>query len=462
MSEEEMPEETRKLLEELEKEKEEKIKDEPIIEEKEEFKEEDVEEDDETEDDEEKVTDKVETTKSENFQRTLDGSSVTLEKKREEIGAKELIDSEISPEMREAYLNYAMSVIVARALPSAEDGLKPVHRRILWAMHQMGVFHNKQTKKSARIVGDTMGKYHPHGDAAIYDAMVRLAQPWSMRYPLVIGQGNFGSMDGDSAAAMRYTEAKMEKISDELLESIEKKNVPMRGNFDNTLQEPIVLPGRVPTLLLNGASGIAVGMATNIPPHNLNNVCDTILQYIENPNCDVKELAKTIKGPDFPTGGTISGNAKEIYETGKGKIMIDGTVEIEEPKRKTSKLKIVITEIPYQVNKSDLVEQIANLVRDKKLPDVRDIRDESSKGKVRIVVEMRKDAETKFTINRLYKYTNLRTSFNANMLALVGQKPQLMDLKQIVGVYVSHRQTVIRKTKEYDLDKAEKRLHIVE
>ncbi len=387
------------------------------------------------------------------------------QKKKDEwqnsIQAKELINAEINPEMREAYLNYAMSVIVARALPSAEDGLKPVHRRILWAMQSMGLLHNKQTKKSARIVGDTMGKYHPHGDASIYDAMVRMAQPWSLRYPLVIGQGNFGSMDGDGAAAMRYTEAKMERISEELMENIEKKTVPMMQNFDNTMEEPIVLPGKLPSLLLNGASGIAVGMATNMPPHNLNNTCDAILHYVENPECEIKELSAKIKAPDFPTGGMISGQFKQIYEEGKGKVTIDGKVDIEEPKKKADKLKIVITEIPYQVNKSVLVEQIANLVRDKKLPDVSDIRDESSKGKVRIVVEMRRGAESKFTINRLYKYTQLRTNFNANMLALVDRKPRLLNLKELIQVYVDHRRGVIRKTKEFDLNKAEKRLHIV-
>ena len=380
---------------------------------------------------------------------------------RDSIQAKELINAEISPEMKEAYLNYAMSVIVARALPSAEDGLKPVHRRILWTMYKLGLQYNKQTKKSARIVGETMGKYHPHGNVAIYDAMVRMAQPWSLRYPLVIGQGNFGSMDGDGAAADRYTEAKMEKISDELMVDIEKKNVEMVPNYSNEEVEPIVLPGKIPNLLLNGASGIAVGMATNMPPHNLNNTCDAILHYIENPECEIKELISKIKAPDFPTGGMISGQFKQIYEEGRGRVTIDGKVEIEESKKKNDKLKIVITEIPYQVNKSVLVEQIADLVRDKKLPDVSDIRDESSKGKVRIVIEMRKGAEAKFTINRLYKYTQLRVNFNANMLALVKRKPMLLTLKDLIRVYVDHRRDIIRKSKEFDLDKAEKRLHIV-
>jgi len=381
---------------------------------------------------------------------------------RKSVQAKELIDAEISGEMREAYLNYAMSVIVARALPSAEDGLKPVHRRILWGMNEMGVFHNKQTKKSGRIVGDVMGKYHPHGDASIYDAMVRMAQPWSLRYPLVIGQGNFGSMDGDSAAASRYTEAKMEKISMEIMEGIDKDTVPMMKNYDNSLDEPIVMPGRLPQLFLNGASGIAVGMATNIPPHNLNNTCDSIITYLDNPECEDRELIAAIKAPDFPTGGTVSGDMKGIYTEGKGRLILDGKTVVEEPKSAKSKTKIIITEIPYQVNKANLVEQIANLVRDKKLPDISDIRDESSKGKVRVVIELKKMSEPKFTLNRLYKFTQLRISFNANMLALVNRVPKILTLREYIKVYISHRQGVIRKTKEFDLMKAEKRLHIVD
>lgn len=387
-------------------------------------------------------------------------------KRREEmkasVMAKELIDAEISSEMREAYLNYAMSVIVARALPSAEDGLKPVHRRILWAMNDLGLYCNKQTKKSAAIVGDTMGKYHPHGDASIYEAMVRMAQDWSMRYPLVIGQGNFGSMDGDSAAAYRYTEAKMAKIADELLMDIDKKTVEMMPNYSNTTEEPVVMPGRIPNLFLNGASGIAVGMATNIPPHNLNNTCDAILTWLDNSSCDDKELIAAIKAPDFPTGGSVSGEIKNIYTEGRGKLIVEGKTFVEESKNVRDKTKIVINEIPYQVNKSVLVEQIALLTRDKKLPDVVDIRDESSKGKVRIVIELRKGSEAKFTLNRLYKYTQLRVAFNANMLALVNRVPRLLTLRDYIEVYVGHRQKVIRKTKEFDLAKAEARLHIVE
>jgi DNA gyrase subunit A len=392
-------------------------------------------------------------------------SAAALQKREEmkdSVKAKELIDAEISSEMREAYLNYAMSVIVARALPSAEDGLKPVHRRILWGMNEMGVYHNKQTKKSGRIVGDVMGKYHPHGDASIYDAMVRMAQDWSLRYPLVIGQGNFGSMDGDSAAASRYTEAKMEKISQEILIDVDKNTVEMMKNYDNSLEEPIIMPGKLPTLFLNGAAGIAVGMATNIPPHNLNNTCDAIITYLDNPNCEDKELIAAIKAPDFPTGGTVSGEIKRIYTEGKGKLTLDGKTVVEEPKRAKDKTKIIITEVPYQVNKANLVEQIAILVRDKKLPDISDIRDESSKGKVRVVIELKKGSEPKFTLNRLYKYTQLRVSFNANMLALVNRVPKLLTLREYVKVYIAHRQIMIRKTKEFDLAKAEKRLHIVE
>lgn len=381
---------------------------------------------------------------------------------KDSVKAKELIDAEVSKEMREAYLNYAMSVIVARALPSAEDGLKPVHRRILWGMNEMGVFHNKQTKKSGRIVGDVMGKYHPHGDASIYDAMVRMAQSWSLRYPLVLGQGNFGSMDGDSAAASRYTEAKMEKISMEILEGIDKNTVPMIKNYDNSLDEPIIMPGKLPQLFLNGASGIAVGMATNIPPHNLRNTCDAIITYLDNPECEDKELISAIKAPDFPTGGTVSGDIKKIYTEGRGRLIIDGKIDLEESKKKGGRDKLIISEVPYQVNKASLVEQIANLVRDKKLPDIADIRDESSKGKVRVVIELKKGSEAKFTINRLYKYTNLRISFNVNMLALVDRVPTTLTLRKYVEVYVKHRQGVIRKIKEFDLDKAEKRLHIVD
>ena len=385
-----------------------------------------------------------------------------LNEKKQEIKnnteARGVIEAEISKEMKKAYIDYAMSVIIARALPSAEDGLKPVHRRILWTMHQMGLQSNKPTKKSARIVGDTMGKFHPHGDAAIYDAMVRMAQDFSLRYPLIKGQGNFGSMDGDPPAAMRYTEAKMEKIAEELLEDIEKKTVEMRPNFDNSLEEPVVLPAKLPNLLLNGASGIAVGMATNIPPHNLTNTCDAIIAYIDNPNIEIDQLIDIIKAPDFPTGGFVTGELKKIYKEGRGRLILRGKTKIEEGKKQ----KIVITEIPYQIYKSALVEEIAELVKNRKLPDVSDIRDESAKGKVRIVIELRKSSNPRFTLNRLFKYTKLQTKFDVIMLALVNNQPQQLNLKQIIEVYVNHRRKVIRKRTEFDLDKAEKRLHIVQ
>lgn len=383
------------------------------------------------------------------------------EEQKKNVQAKELIDAEISEEMKKAYIDYAMSVIVSRALPAAEDGLKPVHRRILWAMHQMGLQHNKQTKKSARIVGDTMGKFHPHGDLALYDALVRMAQNFSLRYPLVIGQGNFGSRDGDSAAAMRYTEAKMEKISEELLQDIEKKTVQMRPNFDNTLDEPTILPGKIPNLLLNGSQGIAVGMTTNIPPHNLINTCDAILKFIDKPKCEIKELIQEIKAPDFPTGGYVSGEIKQIYEEGKGRLTIRGKTKTEESKKSSGKTKIIITEIPYQVNKASLVKQIAELVKDKRLPDISDLRDESSKGNVRVVIELRKGSNSQFTINRLFKYTKLQNRFDAVMLALVNGQPKQLNLKQIIETYVNHRRKIIRKRTEFDLDRAEKRLHIV-
>lgn len=377
---------------------------------------------------------------------------------KKNIEARELINAEVSSEMRKAFIDYAMSVIVDRALPAAEDGLKPVHRRILWAMHELGLEHNKPTKKSARIVGDVIGKYHPHGDTAAYESMVRMAQDFSLRYPLVKGQGNFGSMDGDPAAAMRYTEAKMDKIANELLADIEKNTVKMLPNFDNTLKEPKYMPAKLPNLLLNGASGIAVGMATNIPTHNINDLCDTILSYIDNQDISIEELTKIIKAPDFPTGGYVSGQFKQVYSEGKGRLVMKGKTKIEEG----NKPNIIITEIPYQVNKATLVEKIADLIKNKKLPDVSDIRDESSKGKVRIVIELRKGSDTKFTLNRLLRDTPLQTTFDVNMLALVNDEPRQLNIKQIVEVYISHRKEVIKNGTKFDLDKAEKRLHLVE
>ena len=369
-----------------------------------------------------------------------------------------VVGSEISTEMKQAYIDYAMSVIVARALPSAEDGLKPVHRRILYAMKQMGL-EKGMTKKSARIVGDTMGKFHPHGDMAIYDSMVRMAQNFSLRYPLVHGQGNFGSMDGDRAAASRYTEAKLAKIAVELLQDIDKETVKFIPNFDNSVKEPIVLPGKVPNLLINGASGIAVGMTTNIPPHNLVEVCDGIIKTIEKPKITIAELMNIIQGPDLPTGGKIVGeNLKELYENGKAGFVMRGKTNIETKKDKES---IVITEIPYQVNKSDLIKHIAQLVGEKKLPDIKDLRDESAKGKVRIVIELKRGANSQFTINRLYKSTRLQSRFDAVLVALVAGVPKQLNLKQIIDVYIRYRQKIVRKRTEFDLRKAEAREHIV-
>ena len=361
--------------------------------------------------------------------------------------------------MRKAYLDYAMSVIVSRAIPSVEDGLKPVQRRILYAMHQMGLKPGSQTKKSARIVGDTMGKFHPHGDMAIYDALVRMTQDFSLRYPLVYGQGNWGSIDGDPPAAMRYSEARLMQISTELLEDIEKETVKFVPNYDNSTKEPELLPGKLPNLLLNGASGIAVGMATNIPPHNITELCDAIVLCIKNPNSSIEELAQIVKGPDFPTGGSISGDMLELYKTGKGRIIMRGRTTTEELKSKEA---IIITEIPYMVNKSDLITEIARLVQDRKIQDVSDLRDESSKGRIRIVLELKKGANSKFILNAIYKYTRLQDSFNANMLALHDSQPKVMNLKQILDAYIEYRKKVITNRTKFDLKKAKERQEIVE
>ncbi|MBU2612225.1 MAG: DNA gyrase subunit A [Nanoarchaeota archaeon] len=374
-------------------------------------------------------------------------------------GEKGVFNSEVSGEMKKSYLDYAMSVIVSRAIPSIEDGMKPVQRRILYSMQQMGLKPSSQTKKSARIVGDVIGKYHPHGDTAVYDAMVRMAQDFSLRYPLVYGQGNFGSIDGDPPAAYRYTEAKMEKLAEELLEDIDKETVEFLPNFDNSLKEPKLLPGKLPALMLNGATGIAVGMATNIPPHNLREVSDAIISYVDNPKIELDELTKIITGPDFPTGGLIQGNMKELYETGRGKLIVRGKIETEEKKGKEV---LVITEIPYMVNKSTLITQIANLVRDKKIKDVLELRDESNKGKIRIVLELRKGTSSKFVINGLYKYTRLQDSFNVNFLALVGGKPKVLGLIDVLENYVSYRKIIITKRTKFELNRAKLRKEIVE
>ncbi len=379
---------------------------------------------------------------------------------KEQIGdEKGVAGKEIVESMQKAYIDYAMSVIVQRAIPSVEDGLKPVHRRILYAMNSIGLDHSKPTKKSATVVGEVLGKYHPHGDSAVYDSMVRMAQEFSLRYPLVHGQGNFGSMDGDTAAAMRYTEAKLSKIASQLLEDIDKETVRMVPNFDNSVKEPIALPARLPNLLLMGSTGIAVGMATNIPPHNISEVSNAIIAYIDNPEIDVSGLMEHVTGPDFPTGGIIAKEGlKELYETGKGRVVIRGATTIEEKKGKPQ---IIVDEIPYMVNKADLVTAIAKLATEKKLPDISDLRDESSKKGVRIVIELKKGANPKFTLNKLYKLTRLQDRFDANVLALVGGQPRVLTLRDVIAEYVNHRKGVIVNRSKFDLRKAENRLEIV-
>ncbi len=370
---------------------------------------------------------------------------------------------ELVDEMQTSYLNYAMSVIVARALPDVRDGLKPVHRRILYAMWGLGLKAHSKFLKSARVVGDVMGKYHPHGDAAIYDSLVRMAQDFNMRHMLVHGQGNFGSMDGDSAAAMRYTEAKLRAIAEEMLYDIEKNTVDFGPNYDGSTKEPRVLPSKLPNLLLNGSMGIAVGMATNIPPHNLGELCNGVTALIENPKITVEELMEHIKGPDFPTGGIIY-NKKDIavaYATGRGGIVMRAKADIHE--KKNGLFEIVVTEMPYQVNKANLIEKIATLVQEKKIEGIKDLRDESNKDGVRVVIELKKDAYPKKVLNRLYKMTELQTTFHVNMIALVdGLQPRVLNLKSILEEYVKHREVVIRRRTEYDLEKAKDRAHILE
>ena len=368
----------------------------------------------------------------------------------------------IEEELKKSYLEYSLSVIIGRAIPDVRDGLKPVHRRILYAMHDLGNGWNRPYKKSARVVGDVIGKYHPHGDSAVYDALVRMAQEFSMRDPLVDGQGNFGSIDGDSAAAMRYTEVRMARLCGELLSDIEKDTVDWRPNYDNSLEEPAVLPAKVPNLLLNGSSGIAVGMATNIPPHNLGELIDGTLHVLDNPECTVADLRAFIKGPDFPTGASCYGGRGlvEAYETGRGTVRIRGTAQVEE--RKGHRESIVISEIPFAVNKSTLVEKIAQLVNEHKIDDVADLRDESDRKGIRIVLDMKKGAIPDIIINALYKYTQLETSFGVNMMAVVGNRPMLLNVKQILEYFLEHRREVILRRTRFDLDKAEKRAHILE
>ncbi|WP_299549545.1 DNA gyrase subunit A [Seonamhaeicola sp.] len=374
---------------------------------------------------------------------------------------EKLIPINIEDEMKSAYIDYSMSVIVSRALPDVRDGLKPVHRRVLYGMHELGVRANSAHKKSARIVGEVLGKYHPHGDTSVYDTMVRMAQEWSLRYLLVDGQGNFGSIDGDSPAAMRYTEARMQKISEDMLADIEKETVDHKLNFDDTLQEPTVLPTRIPNLLVNGASGIAVGMATNMPPHNLTEVVNGTIAYIDDNNIEVDELIKHIKAPDFPTGGTIYGydGVKEAFQTGRGRIVIRAKANIEEVQGRES---IVVTEIPYQVNKADMIKKTADLVNDKKLDGISTIRDESDRKGMRIVYVLKRDAIPNIVLNKLYKYTALQSSFSVNNIALVNGRPQLLNLKDLIHHFVEHRHEVVVRRTKYELRKAEERAHILE
>ena len=374
---------------------------------------------------------------------------------------EKLISINIEDEMKSAYIDYSMSVIVSRALPDVRDGLKPVHRRVLYGMHELGVRSNSAYKKSARIVGEVLGKYHPHGDTSVYDTMVRMAQEWSLRYMLVDGQGNFGSVDGDSPAAMRYTEARMRKIAEEMLADIDKDTVDHQLNFDDKLKEPTVLPARVPNLLVNGAAGIAVGMATNMPPHNLTEVVQGTIAYVRNRDISIEGLMQYIKAPDFPTGGTIYGydGVKEAFETGRGRVVIRGKAVIEEVQGKES---IVVTEIPYQVNKADMIKKTWDLVNDKKIEGISAIRDESDRNGMRVVYVLKRDAIPNIVLNMLYKYTALQSSFSVNNIALVKGRPQLLNLKDMIHHFVEHRHEVVIRRSQFELNKAEERAHIVE
>ena len=371
-------------------------------------------------------------------------------------------ERDIAGEMRSYYIDYAMSVIVGRALPDVRDGLKPVHRRVLYSMNEMGLKYNKAYKKSARVVGDVLGKYHPHGDTAVYDTLVRMVQDFSLRKPLIDGQGNFGSIDGDSAAAMRYTECRLQRIADEMLNDLDKDTVKMIPNYDGSLLEPSVLPGKLPALLVNGSSGIAVGMATNIPTHNLGEVCDGIIEYIKNPNISTKDMMKIIKGPDFPTGAIIRGTKGiyEYFETGRGSVKVQARTEIEE--RKGGREAIIVTEIPYQVNKTSLIETIVALVRDKKITDISDIRDESDRRGMRLVIEVKRDGNAQVVLNHLFKHTQLQTSFPVNMLAIVDGRPRILSLKEVMKAYVKHRKEIITNRTKFDLNKAQRREHILQ
>ena len=377
------------------------------------------------------------------------------------VDGEKLIPINIEDEMKSAYIDYSMSVIVSRALPDVRDGLKPVHRRVLFGMHELGIRSNTAYKKSARIVGEVLGKYHPHGDSSVYDTMVRMAQEWSLRYMLVDGQGNFGSVDGDSPAAMRYTEARMQKMSEDLMADIDKETVDLQLNFDDTLKEPTVLPTRVPNLLINGASGIAVGMATNMPPHNLTEVVEGTIQYIDNNDITIEELIQTIKAPDFPTGGTIYGyeGVREAFLTGRGRIVIRAKANIEEVNGREC---IIVNEIPFQVNKAEMIRKTAELINDKKIEGISTIRDESDRNGMRVVYVLKRDAVPNIVLNKLYKYTSLQSSFSVNNIALVKGRPQMLNLKDMIHHFVEHRHDVVVRRTQYELRKAEERAHILE
>lgn len=374
---------------------------------------------------------------------------------------EKIIQINIEDEMKSAYIDYSMSVIVSRALPDARDGFKPVHRRVLYGMQDLGVYSNRPYKKSARIVGEVLGKYHPHGDSSVYDTMVRMAQPWSLRYPLVDGQGNFGSVDGDSPAAMRYTEARLRKIAEEMLDDLDKDTVDFAPNFDDSLEEPTVMPSKIPNLLINGASGIAVGMATNMAPHNLTEVVDGIVAYIDNKDIEAEELMTYVKAPDFPTGGIIYGidGAREAMLTGRGRIVVRGKAEIEEV---NGREQIIVTEIPYQVNKAELIKKTAELVNDKKIEGISDLRDESDRNGMRIVYELKRDAIPNVVLNKLYKYTQLQNSFSINNICLVDGRPRMVNLKDMIEVFVKFRHDVVVRRTKFELKKAEDRAHILE
>jgi DNA gyrase subunit A len=374
---------------------------------------------------------------------------------------EKIIQINIEDEMKSAYIDYSMSVIVSRALPDVRDGFKPVHRRVLYGMQDLGVYSNRPHKKSARIVGEVLGKYHPHGDSSVYDTMVRMAQPWSLRYPLVDGQGNFGSIDGDSPAAMRYTEARLRKIAEEMLEDLEKETVDFRPNFDDSLEEPTVMPTKIPNLLINGASGIAVGMATNMAPHNLSEVIDGIIAFVDNKDIEIEELLNYVKAPDFPTGGIIYGyeGVRDAFLTGRGRVVIRGKAEIED---NNGREQIIITEIPYQVNKSEMIKKIADLVNDKKIEGISDLRDESDRNGMRIVFEIKRDAIANVVLNKLYKFTALQTSFSVNNICLVDGRPRLLNLRDMISEFVAFRHEVVIRRTRFDLRKAEERAHILE